>query len=98
MRHLFMCTNGVSGGKPACGQRGGSEIMAAVQKELLARGKFARVTSCGCLGPCFDGPNAVVYPDGIWYGGLEVADASALVDHLATGTAYAAKQIVPPGE
>jgi (2Fe-2S) ferredoxin len=71
--------------------------MAAVQKELLLRGCFALVTPCGCLGACFDGPSAVVYPDGIWYGGLAVEDARALADHLATGTVHVAKQIDPPG-
>lgn len=71
--------------------------MAAVQNELLSRGIFARVTSCGCLGPCFDGPNAVVYPDGVWYGGLSVEDASALADHLATGAVAGAKRVDPPG-
>ena len=59
-------------GKPACGPRGGDALMAAVQRELLARGATdVLVTPCGCLGPCFDGPNAVVYPDGVWYGGLD---------------------------
>src|SRR5512141_860439 len=70
-RHLFVCTNGRSSGKPACGPRGGDALVAAVQRELLARGAHdALVTPCGCLGPCFDGPNAVIYPDGAWYAGL----------------------------
>jgi (2Fe-2S) ferredoxin len=71
--------------------------MAAVQRKLLERGGVARVTACACLGPCFDGPNAVVYPDVVWYGGLTEADADALVDHLIDGTLYAAKQTEPPG-
>lgn len=72
--------------------------MAAVQKELLARGGAAWVTACGCLGPCFDGPNAVVYPDGVWYGGLGVEDAGRLADHLLAGTVYAEKRMPAPGE
>lgn len=72
--------------------------MAAVQRELIARGATdVLVTACGCLGPCFDGPNAVVYPDGVWYGHLELADAPRLVDHLKDGVPHAAKQITPPG-
>src|SRR5712675_1476543 len=59
MRHLFVCTNQVASGKPACGTRGGSEFLAAVQQALLARhASGVIVTPCGCLGPCFDGPNA----------------------------------------
>jgi (2Fe-2S) ferredoxin len=95
---LFVCTNHNASGKPACGKRGGEELMAAVQQELIARGVTARVTACGCLGPCFDGPNAVVYPEGIWYGELGVEDASALADHLEHGTIYGAKRAEAPGE
>ena len=71
--------------------------MAAVQHELITRGVTARVTACGCLGPCFDGPNAVVYPDAVWYGELESADAKAIVDHLEHGVIYAARRTNPPG-
>ena len=72
--------------------------MAAIQKRLIERGASSvLVTPCGCLGPCFDGPNAVIYPDGVWYGDLSVADADALVDHLMNGTIYDAKRLDPPG-
>jgi (2Fe-2S) ferredoxin len=50
------------------------------------------------LGPCFDGPNAVVYPDGVWYGGLTDEDASAIVDHLVDGCVHDSRRIDPPGE
>ena len=97
MRHLFVCTNTIASGKPACGRRGGLELVTAVQGELLARRASARVTPCGCLGPCFDGPNAVVYPDGVWYAGLTPDDARALVEHLVDGTVHDAKRSEPPG-
>lgn len=97
MRHLFVCTNTVGSGKPTCGTRGGETLMAAVQQRLLARGIAARVTACGCLGPCFDGPNAVVYPDDVWYAGLDDRDADALVDHLDAGKVLATKRVEPPG-
>lgn len=90
-----MCTNERSSGKPACG---GATIVAAVQTLLVGRGDAnVLVTPCGCLGPCFDGPSAVVYPDGIWYGGLDVNDAAGLVDHLIDGTRLDAKLTDPPG-
>jgi (2Fe-2S) ferredoxin len=87
-RHVFVCTQlRDGGGKPACGARGGTDIVAAVERELARRGRSEPigVTSCGCLGPCFDGPNAVVYPDGVWYSGLGADDAPALVDYLLGG-------------
>jgi (2Fe-2S) ferredoxin len=97
-RHLFVCTNERSSGKPACGRRGGVELVAAVQKSLIERGSDARVTACGCLGPCFDGPNAVIYPDGVWYGALAEADAARLAEALVTGEVLADKRLDPPGE
>jgi (2Fe-2S) ferredoxin len=69
-----------------------------VQRELLARGASrVLITNCGCLGPCFDGPNAVVYPDGVWYAGLVPGDAAGLADHLASGHVLAAKLSHRPG-
>lgn len=69
-----------------------------MQLELLARGGGdALVTNCGCLGPCFDGPNAVVYPDGVWYAGLEPDDAAGLADHLTSGRVVTAKLSHRPG-
>ena len=98
MRHLFVCTNRIASGKPACGARGGDEFLAAVQQKLLARGATGVLaTPCGCLGPCFDGPNAVVYPDAVWYAGLAETDADAIVAHLIDGVIYEAKRSEVPG-
>jgi len=97
-RHLFVCTNGRSAGKPACGPRGGDALVAAVQRELLVRkATDVLVTPCGCLGPCFDGPNAVVYPDGVWYAGLDAGDAQHLAEHLMGGAPLVAKRSNRPG-
>lgn len=69
-----------------------------MQLALLERSAGdALVTNCGCLGPCFDGPNAVVYPDGVWYAGLEPDDAAGLADHLTAGRVLAAKLSHRPG-
>lgn len=98
MRHLFVCTNTTASGKPACGRRGGVELLAAVQKRLVERGiASVLATPCGCLGPCFDGPNAVVYPDAVWYGALDESDADAIVEHLVAGTVHDRKRVEPPG-
>lgn len=73
-------------------------MIAAVQRLSIERGTpDVLVTPCGCLGPCFDGPTAVIYPDGVWYGGLLPEDAPRLVDHLADGVPYTEKILEPPG-
>ena len=88
-RHLFVCTQArAGGGKPACGTRGSGALVAKIERALAARPDLAArvaVTACACLGPCFDGPNAVVYPDGVWYAGLVEDDADDLIAHLAGG-------------
>lgn len=73
-------------------------MLVAVQQLLVERrATDALVTPCGCLGPCFDGPNAVVYPDAVWYGGLTAADAAGLVEHLLHGIVHQARVVDPPG-
>ena len=45
-----------------------------------------RVDSVDCLGLCKHGPNAVVYPGGVWYLGLRGEDVPEIVErHLEGG-------------
>jgi (2Fe-2S) ferredoxin len=39
----------------------------------------------------------VIYPDGDWYAGLDVADAPQLAEHLISGTRLSAKLSGRPG-
>jgi (2Fe-2S) ferredoxin len=39
-----------------------------------------------CFGACHDGPNVVMYPDKVWYAGVQEADSDTIVDqHLKQG-------------
>jgi len=87
-RHVFVCANArPDGGRPSCSGRGGAELCRSLTRAVLARGLGATVavTTSGCLGPCFDGPNLVIYPDGIWYQAVELGDVDGIVEHLAGG-------------
>lgn len=90
VRHLFVCQNERPvGGKPSCAARGSTAVLESLQRAVGADpelwGKVA-VTPCGCLGPCFEGPMVVVYPEAVWYGGVTAADATEIVtEHLAQG-------------
>jgi len=88
-RHVFVCTQlRPEGGRPSCGTRGGVETLAALREAIARRPDLwdIAVTGCECLGPCFDGPNAVVYPEGVWYAGTRPDDAEAIAEeHLAGG-------------
>ena len=89
-RHFFVCqTQRPPSAKQSCGARGATDVYNALVEGLGARpdlwGKIA-VTSSGCLGPCFDGPTIVVYPDGVWYAGVTEADVNEIIEsHMVAG-------------
>jgi len=89
-RHFFVCENQrPAAGKPSCAARGSGEILAALQKGLGAHpevwGRVA-ITPSGCLGPCFEGPTIVVYPEAVWYVGVTADDVAEIVEeHLCAG-------------
>ncbi|RMH38653.1 MAG: (2Fe-2S) ferredoxin domain-containing protein [Deltaproteobacteria bacterium] len=89
-RHFFVCqTRRAAGGRPSCGARGGADVLRALQDALAAHPDLwgtVQVTACGCLGPCFDGPTVVVYPEGVWYAPVRLEDIPELVArHLVGG-------------
>ncbi len=80
VRHLFVCTG------PTCSQQGAEETLHHLQGNLRARNLRVCVTLCRCLGRCGRGPNMVVYPEGVWYGGLRPENIDRIVtDHLIGG-------------
>lgn len=88
--HLFVCTNRRPEGatKPSCGSRGGEAIRAALKKALAKRGLNGtiRANAAGCLDACEEGPAIVVYPEGVWYVGVDVGDVDEIVEsHLIGG-------------
>lgn len=89
-RHFFVCENArPEGGKPSCAQGGSGEVLRGLLAGLAQHrdlwGRVA-VSSTGCLGPCFDGPTVVVYPEGTWYARVSSADVEELVhEHMVGG-------------
>jgi (2Fe-2S) ferredoxin len=44
------------------------------------------LTNTGCFGVCSKGPIAVVYPEGVWYGGLDESAVEEICEgHLEGG-------------
>ena len=80
--HVLFCGGG------DCKKRGSKDVRKALKSELRGRAmiKDVRVDSVDCLGLCKHGPNAVVYPGGVWYLGLRDEDVPEVVErHLEGG-------------
>ena len=88
-RHVFVCqTARPPAGRPSCLTRGGADVLAALEKALSERPELwgrVGITACECLGPCFEGPNMVVYPEGVWYSDVSTTDVPEIIEHLAGG-------------
>jgi (2Fe-2S) ferredoxin len=88
--HVFVCENRRPDGSPkgCCASKGGAAVREALKAELARRGLQGRVraNAAGCLDACDRGVAVVVYPEGVWYGGVTPADVPEIVErHLVGG-------------
>jgi (2Fe-2S) ferredoxin len=89
-RHVFICTNRREPDSPKgdCASRGGEEVREAFKRTLHEKGLKSRMraNAAGCLDQCARGVTVVVYPEGVWYGGVKPADVEEIVEgHLVGG-------------
>ncbi len=84
LRHVFVCINERPPQHPkeCCFLKGSVEIRELLKAELKKRGlgKIVRANTSGCLDACEHGPTVVIYPEGIWYGGVKKEDIQEIVD------------------
>lgn len=90
-RHLFICENIRPDGHPrgSCGAKHSAQLTERMKEELRKRGMSSmfRANKSGCLDACEFGPVVVVYPDGVWYGGVSPDDVEEIIErHLVDGT------------
>lgn len=88
--HVFICENlrPEEDSRGSCAAKGSPAIREAMKKEIKARGLRGKVRAnqSGCLDACEFGPSVVVYPEGIWYGGVKPEDVPEIVEsHLIGG-------------
>jgi len=80
-RHVFLCV-----GPDCCATAGGLATWEVLKARLGGLGVPALRTKAACLRVCTGGPWLVVYPEGIWYGGVTPERCERIVrEHLAEG-------------
>lgn len=85
-KHIFICTNQrAEGEKKSCGEACGLELVREFKKAMKEKGLSSRMRAqrTGCLDACEQGPSLVIYPEGVFYGGVTTADIPEIVnEHL----------------
>ncbi|MGB4774313.1 MAG: (2Fe-2S) ferredoxin domain-containing protein [Daejeonella sp.] len=85
-KHLFICANQRSAGaRVCCGEERGLALVAAFKKQIKDRGLNTKIRAqrAGCLETCELGPSVVVYPEGVFYGKVQLSDVTEIVEeHL----------------
>lgn len=89
-RHVFVCSQQRPPNHPrgSCAAKGSSPVLQAFWGELQKRQAYetTAVTYSGCLGPCDNGTNVLVYPEGVLYSGVKPEDVIEIFDqHLEKG-------------
>lgn len=86
--HIFVCTNQRSGNERlSCGEAHGLDLVAEFKKQLkeLKVNLKTRANKSGCLGICDFGPTVAIYPEGIFYVGVEKSDVKEIIESHILG-------------
>ncbi len=75
---------------PHCKVQGSKDVRDKLRDMLAGGAKgpmrtASFVLSHDCFDRCGRGPNVVIYPDGIWYEGIEPEDVPAIVEQMYGG-------------
>ncbi|MFI5219668.1 MAG: (2Fe-2S) ferredoxin domain-containing protein [Bacteroidia bacterium] len=85
-KHVFICINErKDSDRKSCGEAQGMELVHAFKKLIKEKGLKTEIRAqrAGCLDACETGPTVVVYPEGVYYGGVRLTDVNEIVEsHL----------------
>lgn len=88
-RHIFICCNQRPTEDPrgCCDPAGNAELQRVFKIKLAQRGikGTVRANKSGCLDQCVHGPNVVIYPEAVWYGGVTAADVDDIIESHILG-------------
>lgn len=83
-KHIFICTNQRAAGatRKSCGEAHGMEIVDAFKKKLKEKNLpiKLRAQKAGCLDICDFGQTIVIYPEGVFYVGVELNNVDEIIE------------------
>ncbi|HEV8584014.1 MAG TPA: Rieske 2Fe-2S domain-containing protein [Methylomirabilota bacterium] len=91
--HVFVCTSGET-----CPTQGDTEKFVKILREGARRAGRAdiRINKAGCFSQCGHGPMLVVYPENVWYAGVQESDLQEiLTSHILGGKPVARLRYEP---
>ena len=98
-RHIFTCINERDPAHPrgSCGAAGGADVAGALKQKLHERGlkRIVRANKAGCLDQCAKGVCLVVYPEGVWYGGVREEDVDEIIEEHIIGGRPVERLVIP---
>lgn len=79
--HVFVCVNDRKGARKSCADGASAALKDRLKQAVADRGwkPRVRVSSCGCMGLCEQGPNVMLYPQGVWFSGVGAGDADRIL-------------------
>jgi (2Fe-2S) ferredoxin len=85
-KFVCVCTHVRTDGRAACANagRGGDEVFTQLKEGIAKAGlkTQVRVSRSGCLGLCAQGPNVLIYPEGVWHSAVSPKDVPELLKDL----------------
>ena len=82
--HVFVCTSGET-----CPTQGDTERFVKVLRDgarQAGKQSAVRINKAGCFSQCGHGPMIVVYPENVWYAGVQESDLPEILEsHLLNG-------------
>ena len=98
-RHVFLCINERPADSPkgCCASKGGAEVASELKRRLYERGlkRIVRPNKAYCLDQCARGVAMVVYPEGVWYGGVTVDDLDEIIEEHIIGGRVVNRLAIP---
>jgi nitrite reductase/ring-hydroxylating ferredoxin subunit/(2Fe-2S) ferredoxin len=83
-RHVFVCTSGET-----CPTQGDVERFVKILRDGARQAKGqteVRINKAGCFSQCGHGPMMVVYPENVWYAGVQESDLPEILEsHILGG-------------